>query len=354
MNASTWESPSSEPTKMVSSEKTICIGIGTAGCRIGTEIVSAKVPIHQFLMVSTDKEDFSDSQQADKILVDLPFRGRMSVSSIRGLAHSHLNQIRNMLSDAGVVIIVSGLGGAVGSALTPAISQIVHDCGKMLVAVVVMPFKFEKSRHFYSALSLNKLKKLADAVIAIDNDMFLEYSPRTPLLSAYAAINTKIVAALSALLTSTTNGPQNVGLAKVAETNSSTGYSVLGLGSSTALNRVEAAVMEAIQSVGQIGNIDDAESVILHLSSDASISTADVASSVAHVHSLLGRGKVGVQYGLSTNSKSSTTAVLLASGLSRTKFDSYDPLSEVLKGKEIDDSMDSFVDESLPRLTLLE
>ena len=68
MNPSTWEIPSNEPTKVISSEKTICIGTGTAGCRIGTEIVSAEVPIHQFLMVSTDKEDFSDSQLANKIL----------------------------------------------------------------------------------------------------------------------------------------------------------------------------------------------------------------------------------------------------------------------------------------------
>ncbi len=80
-------------------------------------------------------------------------------------------------------------------------------------------------------------------------------------------------------------------------------------------------------------DMTEASKSLVHLCTDKSITMNELVTSIGGLSGVLGSGTMQIEYGLSANSSSLSTAIILATGFSATKFDRYDPVDLALRGK---------------------
>ncbi len=218
---------------------------------------------------------------------------------------------------------------------------------------MVMPYNFEKSKHFYAGSALRQVRKLASGVIVIDNDELLEED--MPVIDAYALVNERIALALNKLLGTTEQHEFSVGLNNVVNFVKTNTYSVLCLGNSHLMSEYRLAVMNAASHFDKTVDKSQASKSLVHLCADKSITMNDLVTSIGGLSGVLGSGTMQIEYGLSANSSQMPTAIIMATGFVTTKFDSYDPIDRALgeSAMNLDPEMDESVNFS-PLLSNIE
>lgn len=347
-------SPSHLPEDFEDSRKGIAaIGVGTAGCNILLQLQDHDLEIRSFNFLSCDKTDFAKLQKGEKLLIPLEVGGKVATGYVRGAALKFQSKIEQIVQNAEMVIITAGLGGKVGSAISPLVAEACKKYSKKCMAIVTMPFRFENNRHFTAGVALRRLRKLAAGIIVVDNDEILDNAPQAPLLDVYRTINEKIAIALSRLLGGSEDKGVGVDIHKLLETMNTGGYSLLEVATSST-NGPEEAVKRALKSICRSANPESATKALLYLIGDEKLSSSDLYSSMNLISGVLGKGSPEIQYGFSSKQTSTTTAILLTSGYQSTRFDDYDPLSKILADSEIDDAPETSLDINLVDIASVE
>jgi cell division protein FtsZ len=333
--------------------KVAVVCIGSAGCKIGSQLSRESKLLEHFVYVTCDDHDIANITKGERILVNVSAKGKSDPFVVRGLVQDKLPQIRRNLSESDIVFIIAGLGGSVGSGLAPVIAREAKLKGAITVAILVMPYNFEKAKHFFAGTALKSLRKQASGVILIDNDELLEQD--LPIIDSYALVNQKIALALNKLLGATEQHEFSIGLNNVVNFVKTNSYSVMCMGDSPVIAEYRQAVTNAASHFDKTVDMTEASKSLVHLCTDKSITMNELVTSIGGLSGVLGSGTMQIEYGLSANSSSLSTAIILATGFSTTKFDRYDPVDLALRGKgSLEDDLDQFVnyESLLPNLEM--
>lgn len=323
--------------------KVAVVGVGSAGCKIASQLSKESRLLEHFVYLTCDDHDIANITHGERILMDLGGCGKQSPSQLRGFAMGKLPELRQNLADSEIVFVIAGLGGSVGSGLAPLVVREARLRGAVTVAILVMPYNFEKAKHFFAGCALKQIRNLASGVVVIDNDELLQQ--KLPIIDAYALVNQKIALALNKLLGSTEHHEFSIGLRNVVEFVKTNSYSVMCLGDSPQISEYKQAVMNAAKHFDGTVDVKHASKSLVHLCTDKSISMNELVASIGGLSGVLGSGTMQIEYGLSANSTTMSTAIIMATGFPTTKFDLYDPLDQALKerGGNLDEEMDSSV-----------
>jgi len=326
--------------------KVAVVCIGSAGCKIGNQLSKESKLLEHFVYISCDDHDIANITKGERILVDLGTHGKSTPYHLRGLVREKLPQLRQLISDSDIVFVIAGLGGSVGSAIAPLLLREANLKGAVSVGIMVMPYNFEKPKHFFAGSALKQVRKYASGVIVIDNDELLE--EKLPVIDAYALVNQRIALALNKLLGATEQHEFNIGLNNVANFVKTNSYSVLCLGNCQEMSEYRLAVMNAASHFSKTVDKSQASKSLVHLCADKSITMNDLVTSIGGLSGVLGSGTMQIEYGLSANSAQVPTAIIMATGFASTKFDSYDPIDQALgqRSANLDLEMDESVDYS--------
>ncbi len=321
--------------------KVAVFGIGSAGCRIASQLSKGNKLLEHFVYLTCDDHDVANIARGEKIIVDVTSRSKSTPYAVRGLAESKIPEIRQQLKGSELVFIISGMGGSVGSGLAPLVAREARDKRTVVVAIAVMPFTFEHSKHFFAGGALKQLRKYASGVILIDNDELLE-NKQMPAIDLFSMVNEKIALALHKLLGSTEEHEFSIGLNNVVSFVRTKSYSVLCIGEDADRFECRSAVLKAASKFDKIVDKSEASKSLVHVSADKSLSMNELISSVGGLSGILGNGTMQIEYGFSANSTLSSSAFIVATGFSSTKFDNYDPVDRALgKSTNMESGFDS-------------
>ncbi len=307
--------------------KVAVVGVGSAGCKIAMQLSKESKLLEHFVYLKCDDHDIANVTRGEKTLINI-VGGKISPYHVRGIASSRLPEMRQNLSDSEIVFVIAGLGGSDGSGLAPMIVREARSKGAVTVAVLVMPYMFERTKHFFAGCALKQIRDLASGVIVIDNDELLEQD--IPIIDAYALVNQRIALALNKLLGSTESHEFSIGLNNVVNFVKTNSYSVLCLGDS-GLSEHKQAVLNAASHFSKTVDATQASKSLVNLCTEKSITVNDLSTSIGGLSGLLGSGTMQIEYGLSANSTTTTTAIIMATGFQTTKFDCYDPIDDALR-----------------------
>jgi cell division protein FtsZ len=317
--------------------------VGSAGCKIGDQLSKESKLLEHFVYISCDDHDTANITKGERVIIDLGTRGKSNPYHLRGLVRDKLPQIKQYLSDSEIVFVIAGLGGSVGSAIAPLIVREANERGAVSIGIMVMPYNFEKSKHFFAGTALKQVRKYASGVIVIDNDELLQED--LPLIDAYALVNQRIALALNKLFGAAEQHEFSIGLNNVVNFVRTNSYSVLCLGDSHLMSEYRLAVMNAASHFDRTVDKTQASKSLVHLCADKTITMNDLVTSIGGLSGILGSGTMQIEYGLSANSSQIPTAIVMATGFPSTKFDSYDPVDQALGSTvNLDEEMDESVD----------
>ena len=109
-------------------------------------------------------------------------------------------EIRAVLEGVQCVFLLAGLGGGTGSGAAAILAEIACDCGAMVIAVVTLPFAFEKRRVLQAREALEALRRHANAVVCFENDCMADMvSPKSGIQQAFMAADQTISQSVQAI-----------------------------------------------------------------------------------------------------------------------------------------------------------
>ncbi len=149
------------------------VAVGGAGCAILTRL-SGKLP-HLDRTIAIDINPFALGQViADrKILIgDGKHRPRRA-DTARFMAATVHAEIANAVADLDLVLLIVGMGGVVGSAVSLTLAEVLRDQRILSIAFAIIPFDFEGQRRQKIASSAMKaLSKRVDVLIPLSNELY--------------------------------------------------------------------------------------------------------------------------------------------------------------------------------------
>jgi len=94
------------------------------------------------------------------------------------VAEESKDTIKDVLEDAGIVLIMGNIGGGTGSGAIPVIADIAKENGALVICIVSKPFSFEGGERKKNAdRCLSRLKAGGHTALVLENDYMLEKFP---------------------------------------------------------------------------------------------------------------------------------------------------------------------------------
>ncbi len=166
-------------------------------------------------------------------------------------ARENEQEIRQFLQGAQLVFVTAGMGGGTGTGTAHLVAQLAKEQGALTMGVVTLPFAGEGVARMEAARDgLERLRRVCDTTIVIQNDKLLELVPRMPLDSAFKLADAVLMTAIKGIAEIVTRpGHVNLDYSDILAVMKDGGISLIGLGESeSATDRVAEAVMEAVTS----------------------------------------------------------------------------------------------------------
>ncbi|MBD3208207.1 MAG: cell division protein FtsZ [Candidatus Nealsonbacteria bacterium] len=183
------------------------VGVGGGGGSVVDELSQA-VKKASFYAVNSDSRALKSlSRKVSKLQLGKELTGGLGTGMNPELggkaAESEKEKIKKMLEGQDFVILVSCLGGGLGSGASPVIAKISKkSLGNLTYGIFTLPFKFEgKKKMSIAKKALKKLKREVDAFSVIPNQRIFQVIDKdTPLNKALSAINNQLADSLQSLI----------------------------------------------------------------------------------------------------------------------------------------------------------
>ncbi len=229
------------------------IGLGGAGCNIITYLSQKNIAGAKTIAANTDITHLV-LQRADKLL--LMGKNRCRGKGCGGFpevgaecARESNEELKKELEGSNIVFIVAGLGGGTGTGSAPVVAEIARGMGALTIACLTMPFEIESLRRENAKKAIRALSETCDSVVLIDNTKLRKVAGKLPLKTAFAVANALIGAFIKSI-TETITEPSlmNLDFADLKAVLEKGGVSSFGIGEADGAERVEKAVLRAIEA----------------------------------------------------------------------------------------------------------
>ncbi len=229
------------------------IGVGGGGCTADNYIVNNGVTGCSLIVCNTDEQALRQSPVPVKIHIGRdslgagtdPIKGRNA--AVEG--QEEIEQ-KVLGSDTKMLFITAGMGGGTGTGASPIIAKWAKDKGILTVAVVTLPFDADGSAaHSRAVDGINELVKNVDSLLIINNEKL--YALYGKLLVHEALPNADEVLATAVRgITEIISKPGyiNVDFEDIKTMMKDSGMALMGCGEGTGENRIEDAVIGALES----------------------------------------------------------------------------------------------------------
>ena len=229
------------------------IGVGGAGNNMVSWLHRKGIRGAEIIACNTDQQHLEVSSADRMILMGKDLTNGLGCGGYpeKGAesAKESLQELKEVLKDADMVFVCSGLGGGTGTGAAPVVAKVAKENGAIVIGTVTMPFKIERARIDKAEFGLQQLRQVSDTVIVIDNNRLVQIAGNLPIEQAFAVAN-ELVATMIKGIVETIAMPSLVNLdyADVRAIMSNGGVAAIGVGASDTNNRVEEAVNGALSN----------------------------------------------------------------------------------------------------------
>ncbi len=303
----------------------LMVGIGGAGAKIAVD--ASKSLDCKCVLISNDKNDLNGKYQS--LFIDSNSWVNPSSYKIRAFTQSLNKKIKATMDGFKTIIVITNLAGRGGTAISPVVSNIAKHTGvTSIILFTIMPFGFEKDRIFHAGVSLRRLRNIADATIVIDNDSLLQNNPELTPQECYEITNKAICEIISSISEGDIYPNTNLLIASKKEN-----------------NPIESSIKNSIEMLCDNVDPNSVKRALLYVMGGENVPIGKLDLIVNTVQAIFKNEKTPEV--ILTMSNSERTKIHLMAGVQdTTRFDRYDPLSEIIPKQNILDweEMDSSPD----------
>ncbi|MFH0860772.1 MAG: cell division protein FtsZ [Candidatus Altiarchaeota archaeon] len=232
--------------------KIVVLGAGGGGNNTINRLQHVGIEGARLIAVNTDKQDLTKIQgDITRILIGAKLMRGLGAGGFPELgekaAEASHHELAEVLQGTHLMFLTCGMGGGTGTGSAPVIAQIAKEQGAIVVAIVTFPFALERARLDKARIGIDKLRKVADTVIVIDNNKLVEYVPNLPLDKAFSVADEVVARAVKGI-TETIMEPSliNLDFADIKSVMGGGRVAVISVGDGDGPDKVEMAVKNAL------------------------------------------------------------------------------------------------------------
>ena len=183
------------------------IGLGGGGCSIVAEM-SQRLPSVNFIAADTDLVNLQRVKNDHLALFSFGSESTcglgtgMNFALGEKIAKESMDEIKSLFMDVDLFILVTCLGGGIGSGAAPIFAKAARESNALGMGVFTMPFAFEgQKRQRLAQQSLRESAPYLDAQLILSNEKIFEVAGnQTSFSAALSLINQNLIDNLNALL----------------------------------------------------------------------------------------------------------------------------------------------------------
>jgi cell division protein FtsZ len=278
------------------SVKLKAIGVGGCGSNSINRMIQKGIRGVDFVAVNTDFKDLKKSLSPKKVhLLGATMQGMGTGGDLelaRKAALDASDQIIAELEGTKMVFLTAGMGGGTGSGATGVIASLCRQLEILTVAVVVLPFAWEREERTKRAEEgLRSLRDNVDALIAIPNDKLAALvDDKTFALEAFDMADDILIQAVqgvSEILTGT--GYKNIDFADIQAALKGKGKAIMGMGTESGEDAAIKAAQKAISSpLLEETSIAGASNVLLSFTVNPKTSFKNIMATAQKISEMIG------------------------------------------------------------------
>ena len=237
------------------------IGVGGGGCNAVRNMYNEGVDGVTYAVCNTDSQSLSRSPVPMKIQLGAGLGAGGNPEMGRTEAESSVEDFERLLSDGTkMVFVTAGMGGGTGTGAAPVVASAARKMGMLTVGVVTIPFYFEKKRKIIKALKgVEELRKNVDALLIVNNERLCDVYADSEITVKEAfrradSILMDAVKGIAELITLPSDGGIKSDFRDVEATLRNGGGAIMAMGRASGENRVEKAIINALDSPLIYGN----------------------------------------------------------------------------------------------------
>ena len=229
------------------------IGVGGGGCNAVNYMYRQKVQGCSFIVCNTDRQALDESPVPVKVHIGRnalgagtdPVKGRNAAIEAEELIKKVV-----LGEETQMLFITAGMGGGTGTGAAPQIAKYAKDKGILTVAVVTIPFENEGSMAMSRAIDgIHELVKNVDSLLIINNEKLYDFFGDHLIQDAFPKADEVLATAVQGITEIISKpGYINVDFEDIKSMMANSGMALMGCGTGTGENRIEDAVIGALQS----------------------------------------------------------------------------------------------------------
>lgn len=229
------------------------IGVGGGGCNAVNYMFREKVSGCSFIVCNTDRQALDESPVPVKIHIGRNALGA-GTDPVKGrnAALEAQDQIEKVVlgEDTQMLFITAGMGGGTGTGAAPIIAKMAKDKGILTVAVVTIPFENEGTMALSRAIDgIHELVKNVDSLLIINNEKLYDFFGDHLIHEAFPKADEVLATAVRGITEIISKpGYINVDFEDIKTMMKNSGMALMGCGTGSGENRIEEAVLGALQS----------------------------------------------------------------------------------------------------------
>lgn len=249
------------------------VGVGGAGCNAVRNMYDEGIEGVSFAVCNTDSKVLAKSPVPVKLQLGEGLGAGANPEVGKSEAENNIDDIRTLLNDGTkMVFITAGMGGGTGTGAAPVVAQIAQELGILTVAIVTIPFYFERKKKIVKALKgVEEMRKYVDAMLVINNERLCDVYSDSPISLNEAFkraddVLKEAVKGISELITFHSDGNINLDFRDVETTTRKGGGAIMAIGRASGNKRIERAIIDALDSPLLCGNdINKAKKILFNI-----------------------------------------------------------------------------------------
>ena len=299
------------------------VGIGQTGVNIINNLILSGISGVDFITIDGDPAAVDVSIASNKILLNtkVPLRHFDIIEEnnskvLRDLTRLVNEDLHELFSNDDFVIIIAGMGGVTGSRLAPAVAAVARErAASLIIGFLTLPFKIEGWRKIRTAeAGLQLFKREANTTITLSNERLIRLIDRKTLLKDIFKPGNKIMCqGIMALLGMMLEKYRfiNVEFSDIKSILFEGGQALLGIGKGSGENCVLEAAKRAIDGPFLIGNLWNANGILINAAGGQDLSLNQIEETVSYIYETIGEVNVVSNAFIDTNFKDDEAMVTI-------------------------------------------
>jgi len=186
-------------------------------------------------------------------------------------------ELAEVMNGVNLLFLTAGMGGGTGTGSAPVIAKIAKDMGAIVVAIVTFPFRLERARIEKAKEGIEKLRRVADTVVIIDNKKLVEYAPTLPIDKAFALADDITCRAVRGITKTIMEASLvNLDFADLKAIMGAGDVAMISVGNGSGPNKITDAVNDVLNHPLLDVDIKGGKGALIHITGGPDVSLGDV------------------------------------------------------------------------------